>query len=774
MTRRRRHDDGHGSRRSSILLAVLTCLTCAGWSGALGSPVAAQEDTAQEDTAQEASAQEGSTQGGTTRDDSTEATADATTVRARQADEELTIVDQTFQVSVDAPFEVRIELPAEIDPTSFDERSVLVVTSHRSIVDRFEMHETVAGELTRTEDTFDVSLDPADPDPNLLSITDGVVHLRIPTESLTRTAEALQLAQAGIHPIVFELRVRDRPVGEVTTYLNRLPTVPGTAGPLSVAFVMRQMTLPVIADDGTVEVGDTAREELDQLAEVLAALDAVPTTDGSGVPRGVLVEPSLVQAIVEDDPELATRLLPGLGNSDLVATTRLPLDPSAASAAGQDERFGDWLRDGEDALGSLVPNTAIDRSVVLVDDRVSTGGAELQRNLGAQLLVLPWDFYTELDGSLDELTDISQLLTVRLSEDDDVRAAVVDDFLGNQMVRGADEPLRMAVQIAAELVVLARDLDIDGRAVENHGVVLALPDMGVPDPAFVSRLAALLQDTGIIRLVEPRELGTTTTTLLDDGRVVELELPDSAGPDLRPRIERLEDVSTDVLAYASMLPADSPDIARWSATLDAFPSTALDDDQADATIERLQDDFAELRDAIVAPEPFSFTLTGKDNDFRFALTNTSDTEITVRVRLNSPKIRFPDGERLVTLPPGVETNVVVNAEALSNGKSSVFLRLYAPAENRDVQLVPEVVLTARVNSLAGLGQLATGAGLLLVVTWWVHHARTSRRRVVAGKHQSRHPAAAAHRQVPAPREAPDPAPEGEVSPDAAASSLPPS
>lgn len=688
-------------------------------------------------------------------------------VRPARADESLQILDQDFTIEVDTPFAITLTLPVDVDPADFDADAVVVVTSHRSVVDRAEMHQTLDGELTRTEDTFDVSLDPAAADPNLVVVDADTISLRIPTESQSRTPAALQLAQTGVHPIVVELRIGDRPAGEVTTFLNRLPSVTGTAGPLSVSFVMRQMSLPTIEADGTVSVSDSAHAELAQLRDVLAALDAAPAAAAvdATVPRGVLVEPAVVQALGASDAALAEELLLGLANSDLIATPRLPLDPSAAVRAGQQDRYGQWLLEGEDLLGAIAPIPAIDRSVALVDDRLSRDGAELQRTLGTRMLVLPYDFYTELDGSLLEFTDISQLVTVGLADGTEIPAAIVDDFLGNQMVSGAARPLLTAVEIAAELVVLARDLDIDGAVVDRHGVVLALPDMGIPDPTLMGDLARLLLDTPSTRLVEPRELATTTDLLLNDGRPVMVELPDEAGPDLSSRLEALDDVAADVLAYASMLPSDSPDIARWTQTLDAFPSTAMSDAQVEAAIAQLNDDFERYRSAIIAPEPFSFTLTGRDNLLRFELTNTSDTPLRVRVSLGSPKIRFPDGDLEVELAPGTETNLVVNAQALSNGKSSVFLRVYTPGSNRSIQLVPEVVLTARVTSLAGLGQLITGAGMLLVLTWWAHHARTTRRSVAAAKHQSRHPAA---------RRESAPVPDGEVSPDAAASSLPPS
>jgi hypothetical protein len=688
---------------------------------------------------------------------------------------DLTVVDQTFTVGVDGVISVTLELPLDIDAGDFDDRSLLVVTSHRTIADPLGFKQSIDGDLTSTEDTFDVSLDPAEPDPNVVALEGSTLTVRVPTESVTRTPDALQISQSGVHPIVIELRLDDRPAGDVVTYVHRLPSITTASGPLSVSIVMQQTSVPPIGTDGTVSVDDAVHDELRTLADTLTAIDAAAAdvaSAGTGnstpaiVPRGVQIEPSVLQRVVDTDASLAGALIPTLANSDLIASPRLPFDPSTAAAADQETRYGDWLRQGEDILGSVMPGTEIDRSVVLIDTRLSNDGAAMQRNLGARMMVMPYDFYTSLDGSLLGFTDISQLVTVELADGQQVPAAIVDEFLAAQMQRGADHPFSTAVEIAAELVVIARDIDVDGGLVDRHGVVLALPDLGIPDPALMSALIPLLTTTPDLRVVEPRDLATTTDTLLDDGRLVTITLPETAGSDLSSRLDQLDDVSANVLAYASMLPADSPDIVRWSATLDAFPSTAMTDDQADAAVERLDADFARYRDAVVAPDPFAFTLTGRESKFRFSLTNTSDEVLQVRVRLSSPKIRFPDGDQIIELPPQSETNVITDVEALSNGKSSVFLRIYAPAENRDVELAPEVVLTARVNSLAGLGQLITGAGLLLIITWWAHHTRSNRRKTIAARHQSRHPAS---RREPLPD-----APAGEVSPDAAASSLPPS
>lgn len=102
----------------------------------------------------------------------------------------------------------------------------------------------------------------------------------------------------------------------------------------------------------------------------------------------------------------------------------------------------------------------------------------------------------------------------------------------------------------------------------------------------------------------------------------------------------------------------------------------------------------------------------------------------------------------------------------------MFLRLYAPALNRDVALAPEIVLTTRVNSLAGLGQLLSGAGALLVLTWWARHTRTNRRKQAASRIASRHPSSRRPNDTAA--DTPTETVGAEISPDAAATSLPPS
>ena len=129
---------------------------------------------------------------------------------------------------------------------------------------------------------------------------------------------------------------------------------------------------------------------------------------------------------------------------------------------------------------------------------------------------------------------------------------------------------------------------------------------------------------------------------------------------------------------------------------------------------------------LVAPTSTSFTLGGRVSEIRLGLLNEGSTDILVRLRLSSPKLDFPDGEPVITLVAGSLTPVEIAVKARSNGRFPVTVQIVTPEGG--VALTEPIVFTARVNALAGLGQVVTGVALLLLATWWVHHWRGQFRR----------------------------------------------
>ncbi len=666
----------------------------------------------------------------------------------------LAVVAHTFDVAANAPLSITVQMSAAVAADVVDADTTVVITSYGPVLERETFLDATNGVLPRSIDTFDISLDPADVDPNIIRSTTNTLRLTVPTESTQRSGAALQFAQTGVHPVVIDIRRSGRLLAEASTFVHRLSAVPTHLDPLPVALVLGQASTVELANDGSVVVSAEASAELERLTQTLEAIDAsvaaaTPATPARTAPRLVQVEPTLVEALDARQPALAARLKLGLSNSTLSAMPRLPFDVSAAVASQQNDRYLQQLRQGDDLLRTLVDGARIDRSVLLADASPGSGTADrgapltdaaatFRRNLAAQLLIMPFDRYSETDGNTGLLIDTTQLVTTVLADGTTLPTAVIDPYLSERLDRTGGNPYGTATELVAELLVLRNGIVRNRDAVGDHGVVLADSALGVPDPALMGHVVSLLLNTDGLELTDVASLSASVDTWLVAGRPQELTLPTSPVADRTERFTLIDDVARKILAYTSVVPDGDPRAALWGRVLDVLPSTAVSDEQAATMARRLDEQFATIRSCVKPPEPFGFTLTG-DNTFRFKVQNTCATDLRVRIRLDSAKLAFPDGDQLETLIASSDTLVEVSAEALSNGKSSVFLRIFSPAVDT-IAVADEVPLTARVNSLAGLGQLLTGAGLLLVVTWWANNWRRSRRKLQASRNVSRHPA----------------------------------
>lgn len=672
----------------------------------------------------------------------------------------LAVVAHTFDVAANTPVSITVQMSAAVAADVVDADTTVVVTSYGPVLERETFLDATNGLLPRSIDTFAISLDPADADPNISRSATNTLLLTVPTESAQRSGAALQFAQTGVHPVVIGIRRSGRLLAETITFVHRLSAVPTRLDPLPIALVIGQTSTVELANDGSVVVSVEASAELERLTQTLEAIDAgvADAAPAAVAPRLVQVEPALVEALGAQQPALAARLKLGLSNSTLSAMPRLPFDVSAAVEAQQNDRYLQQLRQGDDLLRALVDGARIDRSVLLADASPGSGtsdrGAPLtdaaamfRRNLAAQLLVMPFDRYSETDGNTGLLIDTTQLVTTVLADGTTLPTAVIDPYLSERLDRTDGNPYGTATELVAELLVLRNGIIRNRDAVGDHGVVLADSALGVPDPTLMGHVVSLLLNTDGLELTDVASLSGSVDTWLVAGRPQELTLPTSPVADLTARFTLIDSVAQKILAYTSVVPDGDPKAAVWGRVLDVLPSTAVSDEQAATMARRLDEQFATIRSCVKPPEPFGFTLTG-DNTFRFKVQNTCTTDLRVRIRLDSAKLAFPDGDQLKTLIASSDTLVEVSAEALSNGKSSVFLRIFSPAVDT-IAVADEVVLTARVNSLAGLGQLLTGAGLLLVVTWWASNSRRSRRKLQASRNIARHPSGTAAADDPA-------------------------
>ncbi len=527
----------------------------------------------------------------------------------------------------------------------------------------------------------------------------------------------MTLRDPGLYPIDVAVVVDGTVVAEHRTFVERLPTATDatnpTAGPMNVAIVA-----------GTADPGPAAGEaELARGRRDLAAIAALAQAVVG--PITVSVPPSLVSGLATTDPALAATLRTALVEDEVLALPADVMDPSSLVAIDEQPAFTRELVAGEDTLAGALPVPPTRESGWFAGGPISTPAAVMMRNLGFRSLVLPPDFYDGLEGSIGGFLDRTLGIEVDL-EDGSRFPAKVPDVAGALLDPAAIDDQRStvdaAVEIAASLVTTRRELGPQRR----RSAVLMTPSGVVPDAEVSATLARFISTIPDFALATMSTLPGATETMVVVGRgPVVVELPGTAGPDISARREPLELTRAVCEGTGSMIVGDDTTVTTWRRQLDTLLSTALTAAEVTVGLARLNAESDGVRSQVELPRPFTFTLTGRSSPLRLNLRNLSTDPLRVVVIPSSPKLRFPDGPMDVVLTPESVTEVAIPVEARSNGTAPVEVRVVTPELQQDI--APPIVLTARVNALTGLGQVVTGAALLVLLSWWYGHFRRRRR-----------------------------------------------
>jgi hypothetical protein len=663
----------------------------------------------------------------------------------------LGLVSESFNVAAKGSLLLTASLPADVtigDPASF----TVVVTAYRHVDTRVAVADAIAGRLPRGVDSVDLAGETV--------IKGRQLQLKVPLEIDTRTREALQLTQAGVYPLTVELIQGGNVLADLLTFVHRLPTndePPEDA--LQVAMAVSAPMDVTVDDNIDVTLDPATLTSLGRLADVLEA---------SSVPMSVRMPPAIIAALAEGGTKaaaLGARLSAAAQPHDLLSSPELPLDVSLAAAAGQQELYTQWLRDGEDSLSSSTASPS-QRTITLVDQPLSTAGGALLRDLGARLLVLTPTQYDKYPSTLGGYTDSTLLVQISVAPDVTVDASIIDRRAQLVLGQPTTTPQLTSVYLVADLLAARQQIADDGSDPRRHGITLGTPSLDLPSPDLLKPLTALMAETPGLRPTTLDDLSVRTDRLLSDGAIVVVGLPDTVPGDINARIDLTTRLALQNASTSSMLPDSEPRVSEWKHLVSSLPTSAIDTAQATRIATRLDSEFASVRRAIEPPAGFSFNLTGGGGSVPVTIRNSSVTPLKVRVRMSSSKLIFPDGDQLVTVAPESFTEVRIPMATRSNGSFPVTLDVFTPLG--DVRLGTPVPLTAHVRGISGLGNLVTGAALLVLLTWWIRHVRRNRRRRAAVKASDRHPATGGvdgdHTD----------ADHTGLSPDAATSTLPPS
>ena len=606
--------------------------------------------------------------------------------------------------------------------------NTVAVLAYRPITLRASLERAIDHQLSGFVDRVDV--DPA----TVVTDADGNVVIAVQTETAADTTPALLLPNAGLYPLAIRIvDAQNQVVDELVTFVARQPAAgEPPANRIGVAVLASLTAPPQIPGNDTPLPPDV----VDQIAS-LASYEP-------GVHLSLSISPEILSRV---EPATIEKLRTALPNSVMLAQPYVPFDPSSASASEQQDRFTALLVDGENAVADVGGLARTDRSVWYAPAGVTDAGATLLRELGVRLLVLPSDTYLASDGNIGELTDYSQLFRTVLTRTQTtgqqpgqetaltcdssgvlcMPTAVIDPVMSTRLNDAALTPEQAALYTAADIVVY-RDQFADSLSASNrHALIIGPAGEGVPDPQRINRAMAMVGGTDAAQFITLDQLEQSSSSLIVDGRPVELHLPQPSTTDLTSRARALNEVALAATTVSSMLVDDKGRPERWAATVGSLFSTSVTDDQVTKSIGEINHELAVVRACIRAPGTYPFTLTGRSTNLPLRIENLCDEKLQVVVHLEAAadKMEFPDPTPLKLLFPLKVNEVRIPVVARTNGTFDVTLELLTP--DGAAKVTDSVTLKARINTLTGLPQLITGAGLLILLTWWVRNLRRSRR-----------------------------------------------
>lgn len=613
------------------------------------------------------------------------------------APDEIIIKSQPFHIYSTVNTRFTLQFPAAVTTDSRVEfllqRRVANRDSFRAIADRFAEPGVIdsvslpfrRGVVTNSVVSFDVLVTTAGTAPNDLNIQ-----------------------QPGIYPLAIRAVSPDGSVlASTLTFLDRRDQAAvGTATPVSVLGVLQA---PVShTTDGTVAIDDQTRALVDQFVRFLGETRS---------PVTLQVQPELVEAFATS-PEVTDNVLFGqlqaaLAGRSIISSTYLGVDAAAMVNDGLSAELAAQLRLGETVLNQYLPGSTVHRTTWLAGRPIDRPTVAALRRLGIDTIILmagagagvqrqaPTPVVARPAGAADRLPAV----------------VTVDDQLAGTIDNAGNDPVRLGVRIAAE-VLAARD-DITARDGSSTQVRLVVSSStgDVLDAASLSEALAFLSSaTG----VSVQDLGGRAT-VAQDGPVV--DFPPGAGRTVDGLRNAILLARTELDAIGSMLADDDPRTRAWATSLAAACSPDTDDPSA--YVAALRSDMRRITGAVSLVTPSSLALSSRNGSIRLQIRNDEQTPLNVRVRMSSPKVTFTSSPGVTQLLPGATTEVEVPIRVRSNGRFPVTVRVLTPTGS--VQVVSPGLIEVRVTSVAGLGQLVSISLLLVLLAWWWSHWRRSHR-----------------------------------------------
>lgn len=559
-------------------------------------------------------------------------------------------------------------------------------------------------------DTLDFSLN------NLRKRADQQIEISASTTDLKADTQRIEFGIPGIYPVRIEVLINNVVQADVTSFVNRASTIKNT-DPMPVNVVVVLDSSNTLQLDGSHIVNDQTREKFSKLIALLESDGPLISVQISGQAID-----GLSKSKNPKDQALLVQLIAALGTTTLVESTYVQFDPSSARQSDHDKDFKALLDLGKKTLQALSPKNTITNNVWIAKTPLDQDGLDLLAESGYDsILMLPNSSKSlgVFDNTARPYRLVSGTKTLSLHVVDPSYVAQISDLKNNSFVD--------ASTIAAQLLAQRNKIESDGGTPSLRWIVLTSQDGSVVNSDLLHEVLLILKRV-------PLQISIQTL------KNISMPRQDAFKPTLRPanstlfvdRIKDLDLLRTDLDKLKSSIGENSEQWAKWNERLLALSSENLSSSDFADFIGQTRGELKALRTAVTLQEGTTFTLGSRESQLRLDLQNASEQDMDVQVRVVSPKLRFTKSAAIIRVPANGSSELVVDVVALSNGLFPVEIRIFT-ADGLS-QLGKKIEVSARVNAIAGLGQVVSGVALLLLVTWWIAHIRRRYRKQISKNH----------------------------------------
>jgi hypothetical protein len=548
---------------------------------------------------------------------------------------------------------------------------------------------------------------------------DHRVTLTVPTSNDGRDG-TFRLKTAGLYPVLISVQKGSLTLARLTTFLVR---VDPTSRPVEVAVVLPVDRAPVLQPDGSRILDEATRSRLN-------AIDRIGTTAPT-VPLTLAIRPDLIDTLAHstaDDRALAGRLATIAKRGEVIIDTAITIDPSLAARSGLRDIYQQQMTEGKRILSDWLGADISDSGTRFSSVGLDRDGLNLARAAGFTTVVtLPTALRRVGGGDTGPLGPVS--ITFPPNTSVDVMPAVVGatDF-GTLLSTRNDVP-NAVNGFVAQLQALS---PTPGASLPGVALV-ASPDWSAEAGGPLDALMARLGSSSGLRPVTVQQFLRDVPPVRETAPRAFREVPSVATVDVGGQLAL---VNLGIGALSSMMTTPPP---QTTALLNVASSTTLTDSQRAAYIAAAKAPTDVLQTAIDPLEKQTFSVAAGKGAIPIRITSKLSAPINVKLHFSSARADFVPNDQIVTIVDGLFQKDDMPIET-RDGLYPVTLEVLTPIGD---QLLATGVYDVQAIAYGGLGlALSAGAGLVLI-TWWISHARRTRRRKRALVDALRHPSRAA-------------------------------